>query len=158
MLDEIDRQILSILQMDGRIANAELARRVGLSPSTTLTRLRQLEEAGFIRQYTAVLSAEKLDFHILCIIHIGLQAHQSTVLENFRQAMHALPEVQACYHITGEYDYLLKVVVRDRHALEQFVTTRLSATPGVTRIHTSLVLSEIKESFALPIPPTPTQE
>ena len=150
-LDDLDRAILSILQAEGRTSIADLARRIDLSAPATHARLRQLEEAGYIQRYAALLDRERVGYDMLCFIQVGLQLHQPEQVEAVRVAMRDLPEVLECHHITGEYDYLLKVVVRNRKDLERFVLERLTPIRGIARIHTSLVLTEVKSTTALPI-------
>jgi DNA-binding Lrp family transcriptional regulator len=150
-LDDLDRAILQTLQTDGRISNVDLSERVNLSPPAIHARLKRLEQRGYIRQYVALLDREKVGYDMLCFIHVSLQLHQSEQVENFRQVIQALPEVLECHHLTGEYDYLLKVAARNRKDLERFVVCCLTPIPGVARIHTSLVLSEIKATTALPL-------
>ncbi len=151
MLDEIDKRLLRALQLDGRLSNVELAGMVHLSPPATHARLRRLEKEGFIGQYTAVMDREKTGYDLLCFIHVSLQMHQLEKVENFREATRQMPEVLECHHITGEYDYLLKVALRNRKDLERFLVDRLTPIPGVGRIHTSLVLTEVKATMALPL-------
>ncbi len=150
-LDEIDLALLRSLQTDGRLSNVELARKINLSPPATLTRMRRLEKDGYIRQYTAVVDREKAGYDLLCFIHIAMQMHQYEQVDKFRKLMQKMPEVLECHHITGEYDYLLKVVLRNRKDLERFVVDRLTPIPGVSRIHTSLVFTEVKSTTALPL-------
>jgi len=151
--DEKDIEILHTLQEDGRISNADLARRIDLSPPATSARVRRLEEQGFIRRYVALLDRDLTGFDLLCFVHVSLQLHQLQQVEGFKQAISQMPEVLECHHVTGEYDYLLKVALRNRKDLERFAVERLTPIPGVARIHTSLVLSEIKETTALPLYP-----
>ena len=151
MLDEVDKSLLRALQADGRLSNVELARKISLSPPATHSRLRRLEKDGYIRQYTAVVDREKAGYDLLCFIHISLQMHQVAQVEAFRAATRAMPEVLECHHITGEYDYLLKVVLRNRKDLEKFVVDKITPIPGVARIHTSLALTEVKTTTALPL-------
>jgi len=151
MLDPTDKLILQILQEEGRLSNAELARRVNLSPPATHARLRRLEEDGYIRQYAALLDRERTGFDMLCFVQISLQLHQPQQVEAVRAAIREMPEVLECHHVTGEYDYLLKVVIHNRKDLERFVLERLTPVPGVARIHTSLVLTEVKATTALPV-------
>jgi Lrp/AsnC family leucine-responsive transcriptional regulator len=151
MLDKVDKSMLRALQADGRLSNVELARKISLSPPATHARLRRLEKDGYIRQYTAVVDREKAGYDLLCFIHISLQMHQVTQVEKFREATRKMPEVLECHHITGEYDYLLKVVLRNRKDLERFVVDKLTPIPGVARIHTSLVFTEVKSTMALPL-------
>lgn len=151
MLDHVDKSLLRALQVDGRLSNVELARKINLSPPATHSRLRRLEKDGYIRQYTAVVDREKAGYDLLCFIHISLQMHQVTQVEKFREATRKMPEVLECHHITGEYDYLLKVALRNRKDLESFVVGKITPIPGVARIHTSLVLVEVKSTMALPL-------
>jgi len=151
MLDHVDKSLLRALQADGRLSNVELARKINLSPPATHSRLRRLEKDGYIRQYTAVVDREKAGYDLLCFIHISLQMHQVTQVEKFREATRKMPEVLECHHITGEYDYLLKVALRNRKDLESFVVGKITPIPGVARIHTSLVLVEVKSTMALPL-------
>lgn len=150
-LDRLDRAILQALQMDGRLSNVELARQVHLSPPATHARLKRLEQAGYLRGYAGIVDREKAGFDLLCFIQVNLQVHQLDQVEKFRAAVRAMPEVLECHHITGEHDYLLKVALRNRQDLEQFVVHRLTPAPGVGRILTSLVLSEVKATTALPL-------
>jgi DNA-binding Lrp family transcriptional regulator len=151
MLDHVDKSALRALQNDGRLSNVELARKINLSPPATHARLRRLEKDGYIRQYTVIVDREKAGYDLLCFIHVSLQMHQLVQVEKFRKLVRQMPEVLECHHITGEYDYLLKVVLRNRKDLERFVVDRLTPIPGVARIHTSLVFTEVKSTMALPL-------
>lgn len=153
VLDEIDRQILILLQDDGRISNAELARRIDLSPPATYMRVKSLEEQGYVRRYVALLEPEKAGYDLMCFVQVTLQLHSLEQIQTFRQVIQGMAEVLECHHVTGEYDYLLKVVVRNRKELESFLLERLTPAPGVARIHTSVVLSEVKYTTSLPIEP-----
>lgn len=114
-------------------------------------RVRRLEELGYIRQYAALLDRDRIGFDMLCFIHLSLQRHQPEEVSSVREANRQMPEVLECYHVTGEYDYLLKVVIRNRNDLERFVVERLTPVPGIARIHTSLVLTEVKTTNAMPV-------
>jgi len=150
-LDEKDYQILTHLQADARITNIELARRVELSPPGLQKRLRKLEEIGIIKQYTALINRELLGFDLLCFAHVTLHRHEQTAVENFSTTVQNIPEVLECFQITGEYDYILKVVVRNRKHLKDFLVETLTPIPGVDRIRTSVVLSDIKATTAVPV-------
>lgn len=150
-LDELDVAILREMQADGRMSNVELAQRINLSPPATHTRLKRLQEQGTIRKYVALLDQEHMGYDMTCFVNISLQLHQVEELEGFRAIINQLPQVLECYHVTGEFDYLLKVVVRSRKDLQRFVVEQLTPIPGVARIYTSLALSEIKATTALPI-------
>ena len=151
MLDRVDKSLLRALQLDGRLSNVQLAKKISLSPPATHSRLRRLEKDGYIRQYAAVVDREKAGYDLLCFIHISLQMHKVEQVEKFREATRRMPEVLECHHITGEYDYLLKVVLKNRKDLERFVVDKITPIPGVARIHTSLVLTEVKATMALPL-------
>jgi Lrp/AsnC family leucine-responsive transcriptional regulator len=151
MLDGIDCQILTLLQDDGRISNVELARRIELSPPATYMRVKSLEEQGYVRRYVALLEPEKMGYDLLCFVQVALQLHSLEQIQTFRRVIQGMPEVLECHHVTGEYDYLLKVAVHNRKDLETFLLERLTPVPGVARIHTSMVLSEVKLTTALPV-------
>lgn len=148
-IDEIDKAILVILQQDGAISNVELARRISLSPPAVHARMKRLEELGYIRQVVALLDREKVGYDMLCMISVTLQFHHMEQINAFREAVLQMPEVLECLFVTGEFDYLLKVVVRNRQELERFLMERLTPIPGIARISTSLVLAEIKYTTAL---------
>jgi Lrp/AsnC family leucine-responsive transcriptional regulator len=150
-LDALDRRMLNILQAEGRISNVELARQINLSPPACHARLRRLEELGYVRQYTALLDPDLLGYDLLCFVNVSLQQHTMQQVEQFRDRIREMPEVLECYHITGEFDYLLKVVLRNRKSLEQFIVDKLTPLPGVARIYTSLALSVVKSGTAIPI-------
>jgi len=149
MIDDIDRAILREIQQDSAISQVELARRVSLSPPAIHARMRRLEKLGIIRQYVALLDREKAGYDMLCLVNVTLQRHQLEQVNNFRAAVQQMPEVLECFFVTGDHDYLLKVIVRNRKELEQFLMDRLTPIPGVARISTSLVLSEVKNTTAI---------
>lgn len=150
-LDKTDRDLLNHLQENARITNAELARRVELSPPGLQKRVRKLEEAGIIDQYATILNPESVGYDMLCFVQITLVRHKSEFLQNFMHVVQDIPEVLEAYHITGEYDYLLKVVIRNRKHLEEFILETLSPLPGMDKVRTSLVLNKIKTTTAVPI-------
>ena len=151
MIDDYDKNILNILQQNARITNAELARRVNLSPPATLSRVRKLEENGFIQRYSTILNRQKAGYDMLCFVSVSLQLHEINQVTGFHEAIQGMPEVLECHHVTGNYDYLLKLVVQHTDDLEDFLINRLTPIPGVARIHTSLVLKETKNSTAIPL-------
>lgn len=151
MIDELDTIILDILQADARISNAELARRVNLSPPATLSRVRRLEENGYIENYVALVNRQRAGYDMFCFVRVSLQLHDTEQVTGFRDAVQNMPEVLECHHVTGDYDYLLKVVAHNTKDLEDFLINRLTPIPGVARIYTSLVLNEVKTSTVIPI-------
>lgn len=151
MLDRLGKNILQELQRDARISNTELARRINLSPPATLTRVKRLEEEGFIQSYAAIVNRQKAGYDLLCFISVSLQLHDTDQVTGFIKIIQEMPEVLECHHITGEYDYLLKVVTRDTEGLEDFLMHRLTPISGVARIHTNLVLREAKSTSEIPL-------
>ncbi|MDM5234342.1 Lrp/AsnC family transcriptional regulator [Lysinibacillus pakistanensis] len=149
ILDAIDIQTLDILQKESQISNAELARRVNLSPPATHTRIKRLESEGFINRQVAILNPEKLGFDLLCYVFISTNIHQAEQLDILENTLEEMPEILECHCLTGEYDYLLKVVIRDRRELDSFI--RKLNKLGISRIQTNLSLREIKHSTVLPI-------
>lgn len=151
MLDEVDLRLVSQLQHDGRRSLADLGRDVGLAPATVHARVRRLEHSGVITRTVAVLDGDRLGFALPCFIHIGLAPHRADVVGAFRSAVGELAEVLECHSVTGDYDYLLKVVARDRRHLSELTSGRLAALPGVARLRTSVVLDTVKSTTALPL-------
>jgi Lrp/AsnC family transcriptional regulator, leucine-responsive regulatory protein len=151
LLDETDIQLLALLQGDGRITNAALAEKVGLSPPSVLQRVRALENAGLIRGYFALLDAERLGFRLTALAMISLSLHQEQPIERFRRSVLDIPEVLECYHVSGEFDYLLKIVVKDMRGYEKLIRERISKIRGVGQIRTSFVLATTKYSTQLPL-------
>ena len=150
-LDDLDKKILAIVQRDGRITNAELAQQIHLSPPAAHARLKRLQERGLIRSFVALLDRELLGYDLMALIHVTLAQHQRERVQEFRAAIQAMPQVLECFHVTGEYDYLLKVVVKNRKELEQFLVETLTPAPGVGRIHTNIVFSQVKATTELQV-------
>lgn len=151
-LDRYDRQILALLQHEGRISNQELADRIGLSPSPCLRRVRALEEAGLIVGYRALLDARKLGLTLMALIGISMDQHTPERFANFEQAIADIPEVLECLLITGQQsDYQLKVVVSDMDAYQHLLLHRITRIPGVTGVHTSFVLRRVVDRQTLPV-------
>jgi len=141
--DKIDLKLLNELRLDGRIANAELAARVGLSESACLRRVRRLEEAGFIERYTAKLNLAKLGWGMSLMVRITLKAQTDRDLRAFERAVSAVPEITECVLATGEADYILRVLARDAADLERLHSSVLTKLPNVARVESSFVLREI---------------
>lgn len=150
-LDNIDVDLLALLQEGGGLTNGELGQRIGLSAPATHARVRRLLQQGLIRSQVALLDHEKLGLDLVCFVQVTLRLHSSDLVTEFRRQVAAVPEILECHHITGEFDYLIKAVVPNRHALEHLVVNVLTPLPGVERICTSLVLSEVKQSHQLPL-------
>jgi Lrp/AsnC family leucine-responsive transcriptional regulator len=151
--DHIDLKILDVLQQDGRISNADLADKVGLSASPCLRRMRALEERGVIQGYRADLDPLQLGLTILAFVEVRISRHGAGTAAIFREAMLKERLVVGCYMVTGSYDFLLKVVARDLESYKAFTLETLLEMPDVQDIRTSIVLDLIKNTAALPLPP-----
>jgi Lrp/AsnC family leucine-responsive transcriptional regulator len=155
-LDRYDRQILEILQADGRINNQDLADQIGLSPSPCLRRVRALEESGLIVGYRALLDAKKLGLTLVALVHISMDKHTPERFANFEATIALLPEVLECLLITGQAaDYQLKVVVRDMDHYQALLLDKLTRIDGVTGVHSSFVLRQVVSKTALGLTTTP---
>ncbi|HUN07815.1 MAG TPA: Lrp/AsnC family transcriptional regulator [Aggregatilineales bacterium] len=150
-LDDLDLDLLRHLQVDSSISKADLGRLLNLSQPAVHHRIRRLEDRGYIQRYVALLDRELLGLDLLCFVQVSVQKHHRDHIVAFEQAVQAMPEVLDCHHLTGEFDFLLKVVVTHRKALETLLVERLSTLPGVTRLQTSVVLSEVKHVTAFPL-------
>lgn len=157
-IDDIDRAILTVLQKDARISNVDLASAVGLSPAPCLRRVQALERDGLIEQYVALLNPAAVDRPVTVFVQISLDLHVGTRLESVENALLARPEILQCHLMTGDADYLIRVVVPDVGAYERFLKEWLTQIPGVARIKSSFALRQVKYSTALPLPqPTKRQ-
>ncbi|MDH5178745.1 MAG: Lrp/AsnC family transcriptional regulator [Gammaproteobacteria bacterium] len=151
-IDRYDRQILAILQQDGRISNQDLADRIGLSPSPCLRRVRTLEEEGYITGYRALLDAKKLGLSLMALIHISMDRHTPERFANFETKVSELPEVMECLLITGQdADYQLKVVVEDMDAYQVLLLNKITRIEGVSGVHSSFVMRKVVDKTALPV-------
>ncbi len=154
-LDSIDRRILHALQSNGRIIYDALAAQVGLSPSATLRRVRRLEESGVIAGYVALVRPERVGLSLTAYLNVRLEKHAETHKRNpmdlFRAAVQAWPEVVECAALTGEMDYLLRVVVRDMAHYSRFIMDTLLKHPSVQDCKTSFVLDHVKNTTAMPV-------
>ena len=157
MLDATDWRILDLLQRDARLSNVELARAVNLSPSPCLARVRALEAGGYISRYVTLIDPLKLGLQVSVFIQVRPEKQIEPSLEVFEKAMLDRPEVMECYLMTGDADYLLRVVVSDIQALQNFIVNFLSRVPGVGNIQSSFSLKQVKYQTALPLPIEPAR-
>ena len=151
-LDAIDIRILSELQQDGGLSNVELARRVNLSPSPCLMRVRALEKQGVIRQYVALADPQALGLGLNVFISISLKEQSKAALADFESRIAEHDEVMECYLMTGDSDYLIRVAVANMAALERFILDQLTPIPGVEKIRSSFALKQVRYKTALPMP------
>lgn len=163
-LDKTDRKILAILQSDGRLSNQDVADRVSLSPSPCLRRIKRLEEAGVIRQYVALLDPAQIGLGLLAYVNVRLEKHRDGATNaagarrpsdsphtDFALSVANWPEVVACYAMTGEMDYLLRVHVEDMDHFSRFMMKTLLSHPAVADVKSSFALQRIKDTTALPL-------
>jgi Lrp/AsnC family leucine-responsive transcriptional regulator len=150
-LDATDLRILEELQTDASLSNVELARRVHLSPSPCLARVRALETRGLIRQYVALLDAKQLGLHLNVFISISLKQQSRETLQAFEERIVLRDEVMECYLMTGDADYLLRVAVPDMPALERFILEQISPIAQVEKIRSSFALKQVRYKTALPL-------
>ncbi len=150
-LDAIDRRILENLQNDARMANVTLAEKVGLSPSPCLRRVGRLEETGVIKGYATLVDAEAVGLPVSIFVNVTLEKQVEGALETFEKDIRAQPEVMECYLMTGDFDYLLRVVTSDLQAYERFLMEHLTRVPGVASIKSSFALKQVAYRTALPI-------
>ena len=150
-LDRTDKNIIRALQHNGRMQNNDLAREIGLSPSSCVRRVKLLEEAGVIQNYTTVVDPQKIGLQLLLFSRIWLVGQDAETIDCFIEAMKELPQVMECYIILGECDAMLKVVVPDLESYRKFQSTHLTKKNGITSVKTDLPSQIIKQSFQLPL-------
>lgn len=152
-LDRTDRHLLDLLQQDGSLSNLELADKVGLSPSPCSRRVKALEEMGIIQGYRAHVDARRLGLDLLALINISMDRHTPERFDRFEAEVRACPEVLECYLITGQSaDYVLKVLVQDMEAYQQFLLGKLTRIEGVSGVHSSFVMRKVVDRSAVAIP------
>lgn len=147
-LDKTNRKILTLLQQSGRMTNQELAEKVGLSPATTLERVKKLEKNGFIEGFRALLNADKVGKHLLAFVAVSMSSHTSASMAQFKVVMDEIPEVMECHHVAGNDDYLLKIAVKDVASYEHLLVTRITPLPFIARVRTTFILSTLKYGTA----------
>ncbi len=150
-MDRFDKRILEALQHDGRISNKQLAKMVHLSESACLRRVRALEDSGMIERYVAMVSQAAAGLPGDVLVHIGLHREEQSELAAFEQAVRDIPEVMECYLMTGEFDYLLRVVVADMADFERIHKEELTRLPGVARVNSSVAIRKVLKKTELPL-------
>ncbi len=150
-LDRYDRKLLGELQKDGRISNVDLAQAAKLSESACLRRVRALEQAGYIEGYVAILDQKRLGRSGTVFVHIALRREEQSELAAFEQAVQRIPEIMECYLMTGEFDYILKLVVADMADFERLHKEALTRLPGVARVNSSVAIRTVQKRTELPL-------
>ena len=152
LLDNFDARILDLLQQDASLSAAEIGERIGLSQSPCWRRINRLQEAGYISRRVALVDRQKLGLDVLVFAMVKLTANGRKSVPQFADAVRGYPQVQACYTLLGEMDFLLRIVTEDVQAYERFFYDHLSQVPGVQEVHSNIVMSEIKATTAYAIP------
>lgn len=151
-IDRYDRQILAVLQKEGRISNQDLADRIGLSPSPCLRRVKALEESGLITGYRAHVDAKALGLSLHALIQISMDQHTPERFKHFDAQIADIPEVMECLLITGQAaDYQLRVVIKDMDAFQELLLNRITRIKGVTGVQSSFILRRVVDKTALPV-------
>jgi len=150
-LDAIDRRILDALQADGRASNVDLSARVHLSAPQCLRRVRSLEERGVIRGYTVRLAPEALGLGVMAYVSLNIDGGQFGKVREIEASIRAFPQILECHTVSGDSDYLLKVVARDLKSLSQFLTDRLMQLPGVDDVRSMICMEEVKAPAPMPV-------
>ena len=150
-LDAIDRKILKLLQSDGRISNVKLADMINLSPTPCLERVKRLEKDGFIQDYVAILDPKMLDAALVSFIEVSLDRTTTRALDNFRNEILRMDEVQECHMVAGGFDYLIKVRTSDMEHYRRFLGEKLSSIQDISSTHTYVVMEELKASSAIKV-------
>lgn len=157
-LDKIDRQILRIMQREGRISYVDLGERVGLSTTPCMERVKRLEREKFILSYGARLNPQKLQANLLVFVEISLTSKSASIFEDFRKAAIKLPHVLECHLVSGDFDYLVKARISEMASYRKLLGDILLKLPGVRESKSYIVMEEIKETLELPVPDdTPAQ-
>jgi Lrp/AsnC family leucine-responsive transcriptional regulator len=144
LLDELDRKIISILSEDAKLANKEIAERIGLTVTPTFERIKRLERNGVIKRYVAEFDKKAIDKGLLVLCQVSLKAHNIEVISGFEEAITHIDEVSHCYHMAGDYDYLLSIEVKDMEAYQSFLKTKLATIANIVNVQSSFVMSTLK--------------
>ncbi len=150
-IDQFDRQILALLQEDASLTAAEIGSRIGLSQSPCWRRIHRLEEVGIIKSRVVHLDRRKLGLDVLVFAMVKLNAHGRRSLPEFAEAIQAFPEVQECFTLMGDMDFLVRIVTHDIQSYERFFFDTLSQLPGVQEVHSNIAMSEMKSTTSLPL-------
>lgn len=150
-LDNFDKAIIENLQNDSSISNIELSKIIGLSPSACLSRTKRLKALGVIKQYTAIIDEKKLGLDVTTFTFVNLSPHNRNIANSFLSKVKETPQITECYNVTGNWDYLLKIVSPDINSYRNFIIDYLIEFPGVNKVETIIVLSTDKQSFNLPV-------
>jgi Lrp/AsnC family leucine-responsive transcriptional regulator len=147
-LDIPDVKILQLLQTDARLTNKELAHKLGKSLTPVFERVKRLQEQGYIKRYVAILDRKKVNRNLIAFTHVQLKEHSSTILKNFESEVIKFDEVMECYHMTGAFDFILRIAIKDMEAYHEFLMHKLSRLPDIGTLQSFFVMSEAKHETA----------
>ncbi|MCV6631606.1 MAG: Lrp/AsnC family transcriptional regulator [Flavobacteriaceae bacterium] len=150
MFDTIDIQLLQLLQANAKYTNKELALKLGLSVTAVFERIKKLERQDVIDKYVAIVNREKLNKGFMAFCHVTLEKHIKSYVIAFEKEVGKIPEVLECYHISGDYDYILKIVVKDMEAFRSFLVDKITSLPHIGSTHTMFMINEVKQDTAIP--------
>ncbi|NLP58851.1 Lrp/AsnC family transcriptional regulator [Lutibacter sp. B1] len=150
-MDLIDKKILMLLQENSKMNVKEIAVKIGLTASPTYDRIKRLEKTGVIQDYIAKLNKEKVGLHLEVFCQVTLQVHSNKLIKQFESAIKKMPEITECYHIAGNFDYLLKIITPNIKSYQLFLKNKLSVLEPVANVQSNFVLSSVKEYTCLPI-------
>ena len=151
VIDKIDVSLLNLLQRNTKLNTKELAQKVGLSVTPTYERIKRLEKEGYIKQYVAILDRKLIDKNLMVISFVSLILHSNDMQIEFEKSVIEYPEVIECFHVTGSYDYQLKVIVSDMEEYQAFIKNKLSSINNIANVQSSFVMSSLKDTTAIPI-------
>lgn len=151
-LDGTDRKILDLLQSNSNVTNAQLAQEIGLSPAPTLERVKKLEQAGIIRSYHALIDPGSVGLGVSTFVMVSLKGHNKENIDQFMSAISAIPEIVECHHVTGQADFILKIICADIPAYQRLMLEKVSNIDVVDNMQSMVILSTLKNSKVVPIP------
>ena len=151
VIDKIDVSLLNLLQSTTKLNTKELAQKVGLSVTPTYERIKRLEKEGYIKQYVAILDRKLIDKNLMVISFVSLILHSNDMQIEFEKSVVEYPEVIECFHVTGSYDYQLKVIVSNMEEYQAFIKNKLSSINNIANVQSSFVMSSLKDTTAIPI-------
>ncbi|CAM1374007.1 Lrp/AsnC family transcriptional regulator [Tenacibaculum xiamenense] len=150
-MDKVDKEILNELQRNAKQNTKQIASKIGLSVTPTYERIKRLEKSGVIKKYVALVDRQIIGKQIIAYCQITLFKHQKSLIDQFKYEMSILPEVMECHHVSGNFDFLLKVAVNDMNSFQRFINERLSVVEGISTIHSSFVMDSYKDSTSYPL-------
>lgn len=148
MFDHVDKKILKVIQADARLNTKQIAGKIGLTVTPTYERLKKIEQSGVVKEYVALLDREIIGKTIVAFINVSLQLHSKPLINGFEKSIVKVPEVMECFHVAGNFDYLLKVVVKDMNSYQNFLSNKLATIENIAHVQSSFVMTEIKHQTA----------